>query len=143
MVLNKVLRMVTYWEQHADCGRRVFRLLLTTPPATCGMHCASPCPSSITHLIMCSREYTYRWSARIYMQQTQGCGFSVSDCVHALNLMFFYLPELYLSLIYNGHGRLLRVQMPTTAVARCSFRDIRHPSRSRPNSGAMRPGMAV
>ncbi len=86
----KILRMVTYWEQHADCGRRVFRLLLTTLPATCGMHCASPCPSSITHLIMWSTEYTYRWSARIFMQQIQGCGFSVSDCVHALNLMFFF-----------------------------------------------------
>lgn len=92
---------------------------------------------------MWSTEYTYRWSARILMQPIQGCGFSVSDGVHAPNLMFFYRPELYVSLIYDGHGRLLRVQMPTSAVAGCLFRGIRHSSRSRPNSGAMRPGMAV
>jgi len=49
---------------------------------------------------MWSTEYTYRWSARILMQPIQGCGFSVSDGVHAPNLMFFYRPELYVSLIY-------------------------------------------
>lgn len=103
---------------------------VSSPPATYGMHCASPCPLPIIHLIMWSTEHTYRSSARIFMQCIQACvhvrlilGQRSCAC-SKFQLSYFYLCFTKATLRSSTMVSVRSATAPT-AIVHCSFRITR------------------